>query len=328
MKEDIHFSIIVPVYNRPDELGELLESLAQQTDKNFEILIMEGDSTIPCSEVCQKYAKLHHIHKPEASRSERRNLGMQMATGSYFLFFDSDCILPPTYIKIVRAYLTTEYLDCYGGPDSADHNFSNIQKAINYSMTSMMTTGGIRGATNQTEKFTPRSFNMGLSKEVFEQVGGFKEMIGEDIDLSLRIKERGFKIKLIKEASLFHKRKINLKKFYNQVYTFGKARVLLSKLHPGSLKMAHLFPTCFVIGNLLLILLSILCRNLIFLLPLALYIMAIFIESWIKNKKIGIAFLSVITSYIQLCGYGMGFLDELITRRASKVAQEDLYTQS
>ena len=343
IEKDLHLSIIVPVYNRPDEVAELLESLANQTDKDFEMLIMEDDSPNKCDHVCAQYAdkiQVHYHFYPGKSRSQRRNLGMDMAAGNYFLFFDSDCILPETYIETVKRQLNAEYVDCYGGPDSAEQDFSDTQLAINYSMTSLMTTGGIRGGTKKVKKFLPRTFNMGFSKEVYEKVGGFKDIIGEDIDQSLRIREAGFDIRLIKEAYLYHKRKIDLKKFYKQVNTFGKARILLTTLHPGSFKPVYLLPTLFFLGNLFLLLMTLIalisrcCCDCTFgllwwiwLLPIALYIVAIFCESLYKNKKIKVALLSIVTSYIQLCGYGIGFLDEFFTRRASKKSQETIYSQ-
>ena len=343
VEKELHLSIIVPVYNRPDEVAELLESLSHQTDKDFELLIMEGDSPNRCDTVCAQYSdkvNVRHHFYPEYSRSQRRNKGMDLASGNYFLFFDSDCIIPPDYITIVKRELRKNYVDCFGGPDSAEQNFSDTQLAINYSMTSMMTTGGIRGGTKKVKKFLPRTFNMGFSKDVYEKVGGFKDIIGEDIDQSLRIREAGFSIRLIKEAYLFHKRKIDLKKFFRQVNTFGKARILLTMLHPGSFKLVYLLPTCFFLGNSLLVLMaliSLVCHIFsrctffnwwwVWLLPICLYIIAIFCESLFKNKKIKIALLSILTSYIQLCGYGLGFLDEFFTRRASKKSQETIYSQ-
>jgi len=325
---DLFFSIIIPVFNRPDEVEELLESLSKQTDKGFEVLVIEDGSTICCEEVCKQYEKLlplRYYFKPNSGRSETRNYGMERATGNYFVIYDSDCIIPPFYFEVVRNTLMKNYVDCYGGPDSADHSFSNMQKAINYSMTSMLTTGGIRGATKQKEKFSPRSFNMGISKEVFEKVGGYKNMIGEDIDLSIRIKAAGIKTTLIKEAYVFHKRRVDLKKFYKQVNTFGKGRVLLHHKHKGSLKIVHTLPLFFVLGNLGLILLSIIFLSPLFLLPTAVYTIALFIESLIKNKNITIAFLSILTGFTQLFGYGFGFLGELFTGKASKKKQEELY---
>ena len=306
------FSIIVPVYNRPDEVDELLASLCQQTDKGFEVLIIEDGSKVPCKDVCDKYAKqldLTYYFKPNSGRSETRNYGMDRAKGDWFIIYDSDVIVPPQYIATVRAELAKTDVDCYGGPDAADDSFSDVQKAINYSMTSIMTTGGIRGATKNKEKFSPRSFNMGISRKCYEKVGGYKNMIGEDIDMSIRIKDAGFKTTLIPEAYVYHKHRVSLKKFFWQVNTFGKGRVLLGTMHPGSLKLVHLMPAAFVIGNI----------------AIGVYILGLFTESLIKNKSVKIACLSVVTAYTQLFGYGTGFINEFVTRRASKATQEELY---
>lgn len=332
--ENVKLSIIVPVYNRPDEVSELLESLSKQTDKDFEVLIIEDGSSLKCDEVCKAYEgklDLHYYFKPNSGRSETRNYGMDRASGNYFIIFDSDCIMPSEYIETVKRYLNEDYVDCYGGPDAADSSFNDMQKAISYAMTSMLTTGGIRGATKNVNKFSPRSFNMGISKEVYEKIGGYKNMIGEDIDLSFRIKEAGFKTRLFPDARVFHKRRVDLKKFFRQVNTFGKARILLNTLHPGTLKLVHMLPACFVIGNIFLVLgaiISLICRwNYwwIWLLPIAVYVLAIFVESYIRNKKLKIALMSIAACYSQLFGYGIGFINEFITRKASKKNQEELY---
>ncbi len=332
--ENIKLSIIVPVYNRPDEVSELLESLSKQTDKDFEVLIIEDGSSLRCEDVCKQYEgklDIHYYFKPNSGRSETRNYGMDRASGNYFIIFDSDCIMPSEYIETVKRYLNEDYVDCYGGPDAADSSFNDMQKAISYAMTSMLTTGGIRGATKNVNKFSPRSFNMGVSKEVYEKIGGYKNMIGEDIDLSFRIKEAGFKTRLFPEARVFHKRRVDLKKFFRQVNTFGKARILLNTLHPGTLKLVHMLPACFVIGNIFLVLgaiISLICRWTywwIWLLPIAVYVLAIFVESYIRNKKLKIALMSIAACYSQLFGYGTGFINEFITRKASKKNQEELY---
>ena len=328
------FSIIIPVYNRPDEVAELLESLTKQTDKGFEVLIIEDGSAVPCKEVCEQYADkldLHYYFKPNSGRSETRNYGMERANGDWFIIYDSDVIVPPQYIATVREELAKNPVDCYGGPDAADNSFSDVQKAINYSMTSIMTTGGIRGATKNKEKFSPRSFNMGISRKCFETVGGYKNMIGEDIDMSIRIKDAGFKTTLIPEAYVYHKRRVDLTKFFRQVNTFGKGRVLLGELHPGSLKPVHLMPAAFVIGNIGLVLLAIGLSiidyqlSLLCLAPIVLYVLGIFCESLIKNKSVKIALLSIVAAYMQLFGYGTGFLGECITHKARKKKQEELY---
>ena len=328
------FSIIIPVYNRPDEVAELLDSLTKQTDKGFEVLIIEDGSAVPCKEVCEQYSDkldLHYYFKPNSGRSETRNYGMERANGDWFIIYDSDVIVPPQYIATVREELTKNPVDCYGGPDAADNSFSDVQKAINYSMTSIMTTGGIRGATKNKEKFSPRSFNMGISRKCFETVGGYKNMIGEDIDMSIRIKDAGFKTTLIPEAYVYHKRRVDLMKFFRQVNTFGKGRVLLGELHPGSLKPVHLMPAAFVIGNIGLVLLAIGLSiidyrlSLLCLAPIVLYVLGIFCESLIKNKSVKIALLSIVAAYMQLFGYGTGFLGECITHKARKKKQEELY---
>ena len=328
------FSIIIPVYNRPDEVAELLQSLTQQTDKGFEVLVIEDGSTVPCEEICKQYTgklDLHYYCKPNSGRSETRNYGIARATGDWFVIYDSDVIVPPQYIATVRKELETNPVDCYGGPDAADDSFTDVQKAINYSMTSVMTTGGIRGATKNKAKFSPRSFNMGISRPCFEKVGGYKNIIGEDIDLSIRIKEAGFKTTLIPEAYVYHKRRVDLAKFFRQVHTFGKGRVLLAEMHPGSLKPVHLLPALFVLGNITLVVAAAVLAffnwrwALFCLAPIVLYVFGIFCESLYRNRSVKIALLSIATAYIQTFGYGTGFLSECITHKARKAKQEELY---
>ena len=334
----IKFSIIIPVYNRPDEIAELLESLSKQTEKGFEVLVLEDGSSLPCEDVCKRYEgqlDLRYYFMPGTSRSERRNYGMAQAKGDWFILFDSDVIVPPQYIATVRAELETNPIDCYGGPDAADNSFSDVQKAINYSMTSIITTGGIRGAMKNKKKFSPRSFNMGISRKCFETVGGYRNIISEDIDLSLRIQQAGFQTTLIHEAYVYHKRRVDLKKFFRQVNTFGKGRVLLGELHPGSLKPMHLLPAVFVIGHIALLAVS--CWllvvgywqwSLVILAPIVLFVLGIFMESLIKNKSLKIALLSIAAAYIQLFGYGLGFIGESITHKARRANQEEMYKGS
>lgn len=324
----IKFSIIVPVYNRPDEMDELLDSLSRQTDKGFDVMVMEGVCERSCKSVCDKYSdrvKIHYI-SDNTGRSERRNRGMRESDGDYFMLFDSDVTLPENYIATVRKALDEEYVDCYGGPDSANETFTDIQLAINYSMTSIMTTGGIRGGMKDVYKYQPRAFNMGFSREVFEKTGGYLDMIGEDVDLSMRIREAGFKVKLIREAVVCHKRRITLKGFFRQTNTFGKARILLASRHKGALKPTFLLPSCFVVGNILLVILAIAWRWWC-ITPIIIYVLGLFTESLIRNRKLSIALLSIVTSYTQLFGYGLGFIEEMITRKASNAAAETLYRQ-
>lgn len=316
--EKLKFSIIVPVYNRPEEMVEFLDSLTRQTDQDFEVLVMEGKCDRSCQHECQMYSEQLNIryYCEDCGRSERRNLGMKLATGNYFLFFDSDVTLGKHYIETVRRELTEQYEDCFGGPDRANSTFTTLQLAINFAMTSMLTTGGIRGKMRNKRKYTPRSFNMGFSRKVFEATGGYLDMIGEDTDLSLRIKEAGFTARLIDDAYVYHKRRISLSGFYRQTNTFGKARLLLAERHPGSLKLAHLFPTLFVLAHI------------VTLGGLAgIYAPLVLLASAIENRSLRIALLSIVTSYTMLFGYGIGFLDELFTHKARKAAAESLYRQ-
>ena len=310
-----YFSVIIPVYNRPDEVRELLESLSKQTLKDFEVLLIEDGSVNRCDTVAQEFDKdlnICYFYKENSGRSLTRNYGMERASGEYLIFFDSDCIIPERYFEIVKARLEEDYVDCFGGPDAAHTSFSNLQKAISYSMTSFFTTGGIRGGKKGMEKFTPRTFNMGFSKEVYKRVGGFKDMFGEDIDLSLRIQKAGFHTVLIRDAFVYHKRRVSFRSFYRQVSVFGRARVDLYLLHPESLKIVHLLPAAFVLGSLILFLLSFFC--IWALLPLIVYFLALFFESLVCNHSLRIAGLSVLTSIIQLGGYGIGFLSAFIKK--------------
>lgn len=303
------FSIIVPVYNRPKEVQELLESLSQQTSKNFEAVIVEDGSTVKCDNIVEEYKDkilIKYFFKPNSGRSLTRNYGMERAAGDYLVFFDSDCIIPPQYFETVTRELESNYTDCYGGPDRAHESFTTLQKAISHSMTSFLTTGGIRGGKKGLEKFTPRTFNMGFSKEVYQRVGGFKDMFGEDIDLSLRIREAGFTTRLLTDAYVYHKRRVSLKSFFRQVNTFGRARIDLYRQHNSSMKLVHMLPAMFVVGVCFLVLASLVCPWA--LLPLLFVLLAFFTESLVVNRSLPIAALSVVTSFIQLWGYGTGFI--------------------
>lgn len=321
----MYFSIIIPVYNRPQEVKELLSSLSLQTNRDFEVLIIEDGSTLKCEEVINEFQgqmEIRYFFKPNSGRSMTRNFGMERAAGQYLVFFDSDCIIPADYLEVVAGTLKRRYVDCYGGPDAAHASFSNLQKAINYSMTSFFTTGGIRGGKRGLEKFVPRSFNMGFSREVYERVGGFKDMFGEDIDLSTRIADAGFTTALFQEAFVYHKRRVSLKSFYRQVNVFGRARIDLYLLHPQSLKLVHAFPAVFVVGTWFLVLFSF--YRMWALTPLLTYILAIFVGAGLKNRDIRVAALAVIAAFVQLFGYGNGFIEaywnKVILRR--RVDQE------
>ncbi len=323
------YSVIIPVYNRVDEVDELLDSLTKQTDDDFEVIIVEDGSTVPCREVAERYASrgldVKYFFKPNEGRSIARNYGMERASGRYFIFFDSDCVIPPTYFETISKSLAAKPYDCFGGPDAAHESFSGTQKAINYSMTSFLTTGGIRGGKIKLEKFVPRTFNMGFSREVYEKVGGFREMFSEDIDMSTRIRNAGFTTGLIVEAPVWHKRRINFRKFFRQVYVFGMSRVTLKLLYPDSLKAVHLLPAVFVIGSLLLILIGFFVSPW-FLLPLGLYFLAVFIGALVKTRSLSIAAKAVPAAVIQLGGYGIGFIkayfQKIILRRGRNLDEE------
>jgi len=306
------FSIIVPVYNREAEVDDLVESLLAQTCKNFELVIAEDGSTEPCEAIVKnavEYRGLNarYYYKENEGRSIARNYAMERATGDYFIFFDSDCVIPPNYFEVLSAELDARPLDCFGGPDAANDSFSDTQKAINYSMTSFLTTGGIRGGQVSLDKLTPRTFNMGFSRAVYEKVGGFREMFSEDIDMSTRIRQAEFSIGLIRAAAVWHKRRVDFRKFFRQVYVFGMSRVTLKLLYPGSLKAVHLLPAAFVLGSIALILLGIFVSPW-FLLPLGVYFAAIFIGALVSTRSLKVALLAVPAAIIQLGGYGLGFI--------------------
>ena len=304
-----YFSIIVPVYNRIDEVSDLLESLTHQSNNDFEIVLVEDGSTEPCKAVADQYAdrlNLQYYHKSNEGRSIARNYGIVRANGDYFVFVDSDCVLPPDYIEQLHLSLLNDYSDCFGGPDAAHESFTDIQKAINYSMTSFLTTGGIRGGKVQLEKFVPRTFNMGFSRKVYEKVGGFREMFSEDIDMSTRIRLAGFGIKLFRNVSVYHKRRVDFKKFWRQVHVFGMSRITLKLLYPGSMKAVHTLPALFVIFSIIMVLGTIWCRWSI--VPLAFYLLCVWIAGIISTRSLKIGSIGVITSLIQLFGYGTGFI--------------------
>ena len=307
----ITFSIIVPVYNRPNEVKTLLQSMTEQTDKDFEVIIVEDGSTIRCDSVCELFKDrldIQYDYKENSGPGQSRNFGCKQAKGNYFIFLDSDCILPSHYIETVKKALRNNPVDTFGGPDKAHPDFTRLQKAINYSMTSLFTTGGIRGQSEKLDKFYPRSFNMGFSQAVFQVTKGFSTMrFGEDIDMSIRILKNGFQTKLLNEAFVYHQRRATLKQFFKQVVNSGIARINLYKIHPDSLKLVHWLPAFFTIGMIALLLLSIVATP-YFLLLIALHISLLWVDSTVRNKDLVVGLLSIITSYMQLSGYGLGFM--------------------
>ena len=321
------YSIIVPVFNRPDEVDELLESLLSQEEKDFEVIIVEDGSQVPCKDVCDKYADrldLHYYYKENSGPGQSRNYGAERAKGDYLLILDSDVVLPKGYIRAVSEELNREPADAFGGPDCAHESFTDTQKAISYSMTSFFTTGGIRGGKKKLDKFYPRSFNMGIRRDVYQELGGFSKMrFGEDIDFSIRIFKAGKRCRLFPKAWVWHKRRTDFRKFWKQVYNSGIARINLYKKYPDSLKLVHLLPMVFTVGTtcLLLLILSglfLLCIPIlniigsllvmIGLMPLLLYSIIICVDSTMQNNSLKIGLLSIAAAFIQLTGYGCGFI--------------------
>ncbi len=326
------YSIIVPVYNRPDEVDELLQSLCAQEEKDFEVIIVEDGSQTPCEDVCRKYQDrldLKYFMKPNSGPGQSRNYGAERARGQWLIVLDSDVVLPDGYLAAVSERLhlssSTSEIAAWGGPDAAHPDFTPVQKAISYAMTSFFTTGGIRGGKGKKlDKFYPRSFNMGIRRDVYRELGGFSKMrFGEDIDFSYRIVEAGYKTALLPEAWVWHKRRTDLKKFFRQVYNSGIARINLEKRHPGTMKLVHLLPTVFTLGVIALVLISATGRLLMYYvdndewrwlcltpwLPILLYSGVIFVDSSLKNKSLRVGLLSVPAAFTQLMGYGLGFIE-------------------
>ena len=304
------FSIIIPVYNRPQEIAELLESLTAQTVQNFEVIVVEDGSTLTCQHIVEQYEsalKVFYFFKPNSGPGGSRNYGADLANGDYYLILDSDCIIPPNYVSEVVRELESNPCDAFGGPDRAHDSFSPMQKAINYSMTSFFTTGGIRGGKQKLDKFYPRSFNMGISREAFTALNGFSDMrFGEDIDFSIRLFKAGYRVRLFPEAWVFHKRRVDLSKFYRQVFNSGIARINLYKKYPESLKIVHLLPAAFTLGVLFLTLIGL--YNSLYSTLILFYALLIALDSAIQNKSIKVGLLSVPAAFVQLIGYGSGFI--------------------
>jgi glycosyltransferase involved in cell wall biosynthesis len=317
------FSVIIPVYNRPVELDELLRSLVYQHFKDFEVLVIDDGSTITSEKVAEHYAQklpLHYYFKANSGPGQTRNYGAERSQGDYLIILDSDCILPEGYFDAVAAELEQSPADAFGGPDRAHSSFTKVQKAINYSMTSFFTTGGIRGGKKKMDKFYPRSFNMGVSRTVYQALGGFSKMrFGEDIDFSIRIFKGGYRCRLFPGAWVYHKRRTGWRKFFKQVHNSGIARINLYKKYPESLKLVHLLPAAFTIGTLCLLVASLFSPW--FLTPLLAYALLVFIDSTLQNRSLLIGLYSIAASFIQLTGYGSGFSspggDDVCWARAS-----------
>lgn len=324
----LEYSFIIPVFNRPQEIFNLLESISKLNfDKPFEVIIVEDGSSSRCEDVCLCFRESVHItylYKENSGPGDSRNYGMARAKGNYFIILDSDCVLPKHYLNEVNDRLNTVYVDCYGGPDAAHERFSNLQKAINYSMTSFLTTGGIRGGSERLGKFQPRSFNMGLSKKAFDATGGFSKIHpGEDPDLSIRLWNLGFKTALFEKAFVYHERRISWKLFFKQVTKFGKVRVILNKWYPDTRKLSYWFPFLFLSGftaSILLLCLGMPMMTYLF----GFYFMAVLVDSTFKNGLI-VGVMSLLAVIVQFTGYGLGFIHSWLKIIVLKINEKEAF---
>ncbi|MBQ7742424.1 MAG: glycosyltransferase [Bacteroidaceae bacterium] len=306
------YSVIIPVYNRPDELQELLESSVAQgrSTEEVEVVCVEDGSSVRCENITTLYSdklNIRYFYKDNSGPGQTRNYGAERASGDWLIILDSDVVLPPGYLDAIDRELEREDCDAFGGPDRANKDFTVMQRAINYAMTSFFTTGGIRGGNKKMDKFYPRSFNMGIRREVYQALGGFSKMrFGEDIDLSIRIFKGGYRCRLFPEAWVWHKRRTDLKKFFKQVHNSGIARINLYKRYPESLKLVHTLPAVFTVGCALLLLISIFWPWA--LIPLFLFALVIFIDASVKENDPEVGLMAVPAAFVQLTGYGSGFL--------------------
>jgi glycosyltransferase involved in cell wall biosynthesis len=324
----MYFSVVVPTFSRPDEVTELLNSLVEQQDKNFEVIIADGSPDESVGKVIQKFKdklQLVYLYKKALGISESRNWGVENAKGDFVVFFDSDCVIPPQYFVEVNKYLDAGPTDAYGGPDKAGENFNSKQKAISYAMTSIFTTGGIRGRKSHVGQYQPRSFNMGINRQVFNELKGFSGLkVSEDIDLSIRLKKNGFRTVLIENAYVYHKRRSTFYKFFRQVLSFGSGRIDLQKRHGDALKPVHLLPSMFVlyiIGGIIISLFS----KLIFMFwaaSLIAYVIAILLDASIQYRNPVIGLMSVYAALVMLTGYGLGMLKAILMRFVFKSSKE------
>lgn len=314
------FSVIIPVYNRPEEIKELLATLALQTNKNFEVLVVEDGSEVDCKKIVESFKStlaVQYFFKKNSGPSDSRNFGTKHAQGNWLIFLDSDTLVPKGYVQTLVDFLNVNKVDFFGGSDREHFSFTPLQKAISYSMTSFFTTGGIRGSTKSMEKFKPRSFNMGVSKTAFEKINGFSNLrYGEDIDLSIRLEKEGFQSALIEDAFVYHKRRTSIRSFFHQIRHSGEARIALSRRHPGSVRLVHLFPVGFLLGFITSAMLFALRLHVgaIGLLLYISYLVLITIAAIFHSKNVKVGLLASLTSFIQLSAYGIGFADALVRK--------------
>jgi glycosyltransferase involved in cell wall biosynthesis len=314
------FSIIIPVFNRPDEIRELLESISSQTFRDFEVLVIEDGSNLRAEEVCKEFSdqlSIRYSFQKNAGQGFARNYGMKQAQGEFFVILDSDVLLPEQYLQVLFKAIRNRKLDAFGGPDAADSNFSALQKAMDYAMTSFWTTGGIRGKLKNPSSYQARGFNMGVSKSVFEKTGGFIDPNrGEDIEWSIRIKKAGFKLQLVEDAFVFHKRKNTLLSFAKQGFSFGQNRVNVSRFHPEAIKLVHLLPSVFLLFLISIPVIGLFSLEVFYLqlLLLGFWSVLIVIGSFLTYRSAVVSLLSLLTSVVQLSSYGAGLIGEWIRK--------------
>ena len=319
------FSVIIPVYNRPHELDELLNCLSHQIYKRFEVIVIEDGSQISSKEVVHAYANqldIHYFYKENAVQGYARNYAFERAKGDFFVILDSDALLEANYLEEVDKGIREKKIDLFGGPDKDHPSFTPIQKAISFSMTSLFTTGGIRGKEkNVGGQFHPRSFNMGISRKVWEATQGFKiTRMGEDIEFSIRCLSMGFNAALLPSAYIYHKRRTDFVQFYKQLHFFGRARINISRFFPKELKWVHFFPACYYLGILFVLLCLLVFPSIGKYLAgfVLLYWSAIILDAFIQTKSLKIAILGLIAANIQLIAYGQGFIEEAWKKITSK----------
>ncbi|WP_186758320.1 glycosyltransferase [Echinicola salinicaeni] len=320
----MYFSVIIPVYNRPEELKELLLSLCEQSNEDFEVIIVEDGSTLKSENLVKGFKQqlnIHYYYQENTGQGFARNFGMQKAGGEYWVFFDSDCVIPQDYFSILYKAVKKRGLDAHGGPDAAMGDFSDFQKAINFSMTSLWTTGGIRGKVADPKKYQARGYNMGFSKKVYDRLGGFIDPNqGEDIELSIRIKNAGFNLQLVQEAFVYHKRRNDFMSFLKQSFSFGMNRVNVNRYHPGSIKAVHLMPSIFLIGAVLILLSPFISLS-VFLVGAffyGLWSLGVFLDASISNQSLKVGMMALFSSYGQLFAYGAGMIKALIFIKRDK----------
>jgi cellulose synthase/poly-beta-1,6-N-acetylglucosamine synthase-like glycosyltransferase len=320
MSRTPRYSVVIPVYNRPHEVEELLASLAKQTYKDFEVILVEDGSTINSEKVFEQYASqllIRYYVKPNTGPGPSRNFGFEQARGMYFVVFDSDCILPAHYFEAVEKALSEDNLDAWGGPDRGHENFTSVQQAMGYTMSSFLTTGGIRGGKKHVGWFQPRSFNMGISRTVFEKTGGFRfDRFAEDIEFSIRMRKSGFRVALIPDAYVYHKRRTSLGQFYQQVFNFGRGRIQVGRIHAGEVKITHWFPALFCLGLFSVPFFSLIDLRLaaIIMILYIVYLLAIAADAFRVTRSLFVSVLSIPSALVQMMGYGMGFLKEILKK--------------